>query len=173
MSNTFFSQHRIETQASNKTAHPGNAVKAPKCQSKAKVQHEHKAKAEAKAARSEARQQSINHAAEFELADMANEDLIQSDVSPITEKSDAHKSDSESSKSPFPPPPAPNQSSDGGDDLTAESDVPTGRRLKGEPKKPVPATKLAVTKKAGAKHVGKRKKVVKSDVTCLSARGST
>ncbi|KAI9463520.1 hypothetical protein BJY52DRAFT_1221525 [Lactarius psammicola] len=180
MSNTFFSQRRIETRVSNKTAHPGNTVKAPKHQSKAKVQHEREAKAEAKAARSEARQQSINRAAEFELADMANKDLvdatphpvftprqrrnqIQSDVSPITEKSDTHKSDSEMSESPFLPPPAPNQSSDSGDDLTAESDVPTGRRLKGELKKPVPATKSAATKKAGAKHVGKQKKVVESD----------
>jgi hypothetical protein len=69
-------QHHIETQLSNKSAHPGLAIKAKQCQTMAEVQQEHKAKAQAKAAQEETKQWNINHAAEFEHAEMVNEDII-------------------------------------------------------------------------------------------------
>ena len=42
----------------------------------AEVHQEHVVKAQAKAAKEEAKQQSINHVAEFKHADMANEDIV-------------------------------------------------------------------------------------------------
>ena len=50
----------METQVSNKTTHPGTAVKAKACWTSAEVQKEHMAKAQAKAAREDAKQNSIN-----------------------------------------------------------------------------------------------------------------
>ena len=71
-------ERRIETQAKNKTAHPGKVDKpsqAPR-RTKAEVQADKEAKAQAKEAAAEARQQSINRTAEFEHADIAHEDII-------------------------------------------------------------------------------------------------
>jgi hypothetical protein len=67
----------IGTRASNKSVHPGNVFKpsVPR-RTSAEVQQEREAKAKAKADREEAKQRSIVRAAEFEHADMANEDLV-------------------------------------------------------------------------------------------------
>jgi hypothetical protein len=83
MPNTSVPQHRIETRASNKTAYPGNVVKNTTHQSASEVREECEAKAQAKAAHEEARQQSTHHAAEFECADIANEDLVDATPRPL------------------------------------------------------------------------------------------
>lgn len=78
MSGASVPQRRIETRAKNKLAHPGMALKAtvqPR-RTTAEVQQERAVKAQAKAAKEEAKQRSINRAAEFEHADMANEDIV-------------------------------------------------------------------------------------------------
>jgi hypothetical protein len=67
MAKVSVAERQIETQASNKTTHPGQAVKAKTNRTMAKVQKERDAKAEAKVARKEAKQQSIRRTAEFEL----------------------------------------------------------------------------------------------------------
>jgi hypothetical protein len=73
-------QPHIKTRAKNKTTHPGEVVtkslQAAPRRTKAEVQQEKDAKAQAKKALAEARQQSINRAAEFERADIANEDMV-------------------------------------------------------------------------------------------------
>ena len=57
MLNTSVPQHQIETQASNKLAHPGEIVKhVMQCQTLAKVCKKHETKAKAKAAHEEAKQ---------------------------------------------------------------------------------------------------------------------
>ena len=67
----------IETRASNKLAHPGNVEKSSKPRrTSAEVQKEREAKAKAKADREAAKRKAILCAAEFELADMANEDMV-------------------------------------------------------------------------------------------------
>jgi hypothetical protein len=66
----------METRASNKIAHPGAVTKGVRRRTTAEVQEERTAKAEAKAAREEAKQRSINRTAEFELNEMANEDVV-------------------------------------------------------------------------------------------------
>jgi hypothetical protein len=73
----------METRARNKIAHPRNAVKTSKRRTTAEVQAERAAKAQAKAAQEKARQQSINRAAEFEHADMADEDLVDATPRPL------------------------------------------------------------------------------------------
>jgi hypothetical protein len=73
----------METRARNKIAHPGHAVKTSKFRTTAEVQAERAAKAQAKAAQEKARQQSINRAAEFEHADMADEDLVDATPRPL------------------------------------------------------------------------------------------
>jgi hypothetical protein len=70
-------QRQIKTRASNKSVHPGNVCKpAVPRRTSAQVQQEREAKAKAKSVREEARQQSIIRTAEFEHADMANEDMV-------------------------------------------------------------------------------------------------
>ena len=76
MPETAVPQHQIETRAKNKTTHPGKAVKFSQRQTKVEVQQEKDAKAQAKLALAEARQQSINCTAEFEHANVANEDMV-------------------------------------------------------------------------------------------------
>jgi len=68
---------QIGTRASNKLAHPGQVTKTgvPR-RTSAEVQHEREAKAKAKADREKAKKQGIIRAAEFEHADMANEDIV-------------------------------------------------------------------------------------------------
>ena len=70
-------QRQIETRATNKFTHPGNIFKpAVPRRTSAQVQEERDAKAQAKADREEAKRQSIVRAAQFEHADMANEDVV-------------------------------------------------------------------------------------------------
>jgi hypothetical protein len=73
-------QHRMTTRASNREAHPGNAVKSKTRRTTAEVQQERAAKAQAKAAQEEEKRQNINRTANFEYADMANENMA--DVTP-------------------------------------------------------------------------------------------
>ena len=66
----------IGTRASNKLAHPGEAIKSSvPHRSSAEVRQAREAKAKAKANREEAKKQAITRAAEFEHTDMANEDM--------------------------------------------------------------------------------------------------
>jgi hypothetical protein len=67
------SQYRMSTRASNKEAHPGNAVKSKMRRTTAEVQQERAAKAQAKAAQDEVKRQNIDRTAQFEYTDMANE----------------------------------------------------------------------------------------------------
>ena len=79
-------QRQMETRAKNKTTHPGKVDKSPpppRRRTKAEVQQEKEAKAQAKAALAEARQQKIERAAEFERADLANEDMVAVTPRPI------------------------------------------------------------------------------------------
>ena len=69
-------QCQMETHTGNKKMHPGNVIKPAQHHTTAEVQEEHRAKAQAQAAHAEAKQQSINHTAEFGHADMANEDTV-------------------------------------------------------------------------------------------------
>ncbi|KAF8802625.1 hypothetical protein BYT27DRAFT_7260921 [Phlegmacium glaucopus] len=66
----------METRTRNRTTHPGLADKTTNRRSTAEVQQERAAKACAKAAHKEAKQQSIDRAAAFEHAEMANEDMV-------------------------------------------------------------------------------------------------
>jgi hypothetical protein len=182
MPNTSVPPRQIATRASNKTTHPGNAVKTTKRRTTAEVQEERAAKAQAKAAREEARQQSINRAAEFERADMVNEDLVDatprppftpkkpqyqthSDLTPLAETSDADMSDG-FEKASFVPPAS--EHSDTADESADESDTPRpAKKLKAEPMAKMAATKAA-TKKAAAKKVDKKKNVDDSDVEIVA-----
>jgi hypothetical protein len=76
MPNATLPQRQIETRAKNKTTHPGKVVKSSQRRTKVEVQQEKDAKAQAKADLAEARQQSINRTAEFEHADITNEDMV-------------------------------------------------------------------------------------------------
>jgi len=85
-------QRQIETRAKNKTTHPGKVqlevdspppvAKKPR-RTKVEIQQEKSAKAQAKEALAEARQQSINRTTEFECADIANEDMVDTTPHPI------------------------------------------------------------------------------------------
>jgi hypothetical protein len=70
-------QYQIKTRAKNKETHPGlpDLTSAPR-RTSAEVQQERSSKAKAKAAQEAAKQHNIQRAAEFEHADMANEDII-------------------------------------------------------------------------------------------------
>jgi hypothetical protein len=72
------SQSQVGTRAKNKTTHPGKVVKDSQQQrrTKAEIQQEKEAKAQAKLDLAEARQQGINRTAEFEHANIANEDIV-------------------------------------------------------------------------------------------------
>ena len=69
-------QQGLATRSKNKTVHPGTVDKAQQRRTKEEVKEEKEAKARAKKALAEARQQSINRAAEFEHAAIANEDMV-------------------------------------------------------------------------------------------------
>lgn len=81
---------QIETRVKNKGTHPGlaliespSATPKPKRRSKAQVKQAKETKALAKQALAEAKQLSINRAAEFEQADIANEDMVDATPRPI------------------------------------------------------------------------------------------
>jgi hypothetical protein len=69
---------QVGTRGKNKTTHPGKVVKdaKQKRRSKAEMKRDGEAEAKAKADLAEARQESINRTAEFERADIANEDIV-------------------------------------------------------------------------------------------------
>lgn len=139
-------ERRIETRAKNKTTHPGRVDKSSQAprRTKAEVQADKEAKAQAKVAAAEARQQSINRAAEFEYADIAHEDIVDatprpvftprprsrrsqgrktSPLTPFTGTSDIVCDDDDPGESPFLP--TGHLGSEGGDgDLALESDTP-------------------------------------------------
>jgi hypothetical protein len=134
---------QIETRVSNKSTHPGNIFKpnVPH-RTSAEVQQEHEAKAKAKADREEAKRQSIVHTAEFEHANLANEDMIDATprplftpkpwppphnhknakLVPITESSDVKMGD-DFDKASFVP--VPSEQSVAEDESAIESDDPT------------------------------------------------
>jgi hypothetical protein len=66
----------MKTRAKNKNAHPGVPDCAPPRRTIDEVQNERAAKAQVKAAKEEKRRRVVEQAAEFELADMANEDVV-------------------------------------------------------------------------------------------------
>src|ERR1700679_1223357 len=76
-------QRRIGTRAKNKTTHPGKVVEASHRRTRAEVQQERDGKTQAKKGLAEARQQSINRTAEFERADIANEDMVDATPRPM------------------------------------------------------------------------------------------
>jgi hypothetical protein len=84
MPHTSAPRRQMETRASNKTAHPGYVDKViPTRRSGVEVQKTRTAKAQAKAAREEAKKNSINRTAEFELADIAKENLADATPRPL------------------------------------------------------------------------------------------
>lgn len=186
MPNTSAPKRQMETRSSNKTAHPGHAVKTTKRRTTAEVQEERAAKAQVKAAREDARLQSINRTAEFEHADMVNEDLVDatprppftpkpwprphkqasSDLTPLAETSDVDLSDNFEKASFIPPA---SERSVTADESAVDSDAatPVAKKLKVEPKKAV--AKTAGKKKATAKKADKQKQADQSDVEIVDA----
>lgn len=75
----------METRAKNKTAHPGTIQKSSQKprRTKEEVQRDKDAKAKAKQDREEAKQNSINRTAEFERADIVNEDIVDATPRPL------------------------------------------------------------------------------------------
>jgi hypothetical protein len=67
---------RVQTRAKNKETHPGLPDRALPRRASADVENERAAKAQATAARQEKKRQSILRTAEFENADIVNEDLV-------------------------------------------------------------------------------------------------
>ena len=144
-------QRQMETRAKNKTTHPGQLVKPSPRRSKADADQAKQAKAQAKADREEAKQRSINRAAIFECADIANEDSV--DVTPrLAPKAQMQShnqtdspfsscvdTDVEESDGPDKTPPAPTSVDD--DYSAVESDVPTPVG-KGKGKQIPPAAKV-------------------------------
>ena len=78
--------YQIGTRARNKLTHPGNVSKPAPRRSSAEVQQEREEKAKAKAVRDAAKKKGIIRAAEFEKADMANEDITDATPRPFTPK---------------------------------------------------------------------------------------
>ncbi|KAF8264143.1 hypothetical protein EI94DRAFT_1703489 [Lactarius quietus] len=76
-------EHQMNTRVKNKTAHPGCADKLKTHQTAAQVAEECMAKAQAKSSHEEAKQNSIKHMAEFEVADLAEEDLVDATLHPL------------------------------------------------------------------------------------------
>ena len=162
----------METQASNKTAHPGRVAKAPPHRTTDKVQEEQAAKAQTKAACTEAKKKSIKCAAEFECDDIANEDLIcysphlpftpkpqpplhkckanytpKSDLNPIKESSDVEMADDCDLHS---------EGSVVGNSEVKSATVPSPAKKRKANARKGALLKVAATKKAIAKMAGKK-----------------
>ena len=73
---TTVASSQIKTRAKNKDTHPGIPDRAPPRRTSVEVESERAAKAQATAARQEKKRQNIRRTAEFETADMANEDFV-------------------------------------------------------------------------------------------------
>jgi hypothetical protein len=69
-------ERQITTRSTNKLAHPGYIDKAAVRRNKAEVEEERTTKALAKVARAEAKERSIKRTAEFEQADVVDEDIV-------------------------------------------------------------------------------------------------
>lgn len=141
--------------------HPGKVDKPAERRTKAEVKQEKKAKAQAKEALAEARQQSINRAAEFEHADIANEDMVDATPrptfipkprplslkrknSPLTSLADTSDGETDVGESPF----IPNSKGLADADEDVESDAPQAPPTKNKAKtipKATPAKKREST----------------------------
>ena len=133
-------QRQMETRATNKTAYPGDVIKATTKQRRtvAEVEEEHRAKAQAKIDLEVAKQLRIIHAAEFKHADMANADQLDATPCPVftpkpcnqaqyspppTETSDVEMlDDHDFNKAKFEPPSTDNSVTE--DDSAVKSDPP-------------------------------------------------
>jgi hypothetical protein len=172
----------METRASNKTTHPGTAVKAKARRTSAEVQKERTAKARAKEAREDARQNSINRMAEFELADIAEEDLANatprppftpkqwpaprnqtySDLTPLAATSDADANMSDDfDRASFVPPRS--EMSVTADDSDVESDAPSPP-LKKQKTQNIGKAAVKTAATIAAKKGGGKKQVDEPDV---------
>lgn len=162
----------IETRSRNKLVHPGVPDKAAKRRTSADVQQEREAKAQAKAAQEKTKRHNINRAAEFEHADMNNEDVAdatprpaftpksrplprnhrKSILAPVAEDSDVEASDPAGIE-PFEPCWSEGLASKEGSD--SESDPPPlAKKLKTQP------TGKATADPVRAKPAGKQRKAV-------------
>ena len=162
----------METRARNKTAHPGNVDKSTTRRTKTEVEEERTTKAQAVATRAEAKQQGINRIAEFEHADMVDEDMVDATPRPLftpkarpsirhqkdsttdPETSDVEILEDSESESPFSKNSVTHDSSSGESDGEASVESPPAK------KKPRRTVKTAQTVKATApmaKKTGKRK----------------
>ena len=162
-------QRQMETRATNKTAHPGDVVKATtkQCQTAAEVEEERRAKAQAKLDLEVAKQLRIIRAAEFEHADMANADRLdatphsvftpkprkQTQYSPApTETSDVEMlDDRDFDKAEFTPPSADDSVTE--DNSAVESDPPP----------PTKKSKVQPAENAAKKTAMKKKEVAKME----------
>lgn len=169
-------QRSIETRSSNRLTHPGLAIKTTQRRTSAEVQQEREAKAKAKAAQQEAKQQSIKRAANFEHAEMANEDIVDATprpvftpkpwpasnnhknahLTPIAETSDGEIFDGFDAASFAPSYP---EKSVSDDDSDIESDGPPPPAKKLQVEKTGKAVMTARAKPVGGKVAEKRKKV--------------
>jgi len=77
------SQSDMETHVCNKMAHPGNIDKSTTHRTKTEVEEECTTKAQAVATCAGAKQQGINHIAEFEHANMVDEDMVNATPHPL------------------------------------------------------------------------------------------
>jgi hypothetical protein len=167
-------QRQMETRATNKTAHPGDVVKATtkKRRTAAEVEEARRAKAQAKVDLEVAKQLRIIRAAEFEHADMANADQLDATPRPVftpkprkqtqysptpTETCDVEMSDDRDfDKAEFAPPSA--DDSVTADDSAVESDPPPpAKKSKVQPADT--AKKTAMKKKEVAKMESKESEV--------------
>ena len=178
---------QIGTRASNKLAHPGNVIKpsVPR-RTSTEVQQEREAKAKAKADREAAKQQSIVRTAEFELADMVNEDTVDATprppftskpwpptrnkknrkLVPIAESSEVKIGDDDSEFDETPLPSLAPEESVTENELSTESDDPAPL---------VKKQKIQVAKTAGAsaKVAEKERKVDRENVVAASDEEET
>jgi hypothetical protein len=74
---------QIETRSGNKTAHPGNVVKAPKCRTTAEVEADRLDKARAKEDHKLSRKRSTSRVAQFECEDTTCEDGVYATPRPV------------------------------------------------------------------------------------------
>jgi len=162
---------QIRTRSKNKNAHPGAIVLGPPRRPSAEVQRERAAKTKAKAAQQAEKQQNIQRAAAFELADMVNEDIV--DVTPRPAPFTAKPWPPHNRKKADLAPIAevgndPGDSHDPSSLLSANSSPPCSEYLVAEPEEepasgsdsPIPAKKLkAQTTKKATMKVGRAPRV--------------
>ncbi|KAM6503850.1 hypothetical protein JOM56_000793 [Amanita muscaria] len=165
---------QIETRARNKLAHPGNVLKsAVPRRTSDEVQDERDAKAKAKADREAAKRKSILRTAEFEQADIANEDIVDAtprppftpkpwpprahnhkstSLGPITESSDVEMGDDIDRES-FAPAPSEQSTTENDSDSAIESDdrTPPAKKQKAQGAEKIKAGAKQASGKAAEK----------------------